>query len=138
MVKIKNFHENLEQSLARLGQQIEVERERPEAQKLSEQELVKQSIKSFANTVAPEEDAAVQSRDVSTTDESALPTYLQGKSIDSKIKLEVERLVDLVFHEGLEKAIKEASKHSPFIEDAFHDALVDKLLPELKKKGIIK
>lgn len=138
MVKIKNFHENLEQSLARLGQQIEVERERPEAQKLSEQELVKQSIKSFANTVVPEEDAAVQSRGVPTTDESALPTYLQGKSIDVKIKLEVERLVDLVFHEGLEKAIKEASKHPPFIEDAFHDALVDKLLPELKKKGIIK
>ena len=46
--------------------------------------------------------------------------------------------MDMVFEKGLEVALKEAGKQTPFIEDAFHDALVDKLLPELKKRGIVK
>lgn len=139
MVKVKNFHENLEKSLERLGQQIETERQHPDAQALPEREIVKKSIKSFSKTAAPKEDDDKSLPGVSSVgEETILPAYLQGEGVESKIKFEVESLVDLVFHKGLEKALSEASKHSPFIEDAFHDALVDKLLPELKRKGIIK
>ena len=139
MVKVKNFHENLEKSLEKLGQQIETERRHPDAQTLPEREIVKKSIKFFSKTATPKEDDSKSPPGVSSAhEETVLPTYLQGEGVESKIKFEVESLVDLVFHKGLEKALMEASKHSPFIEDAFHDALVDKLLPELKKKGVIK
>jgi len=139
MVKVRNFHEDLERSLKRLGQQIETEKQLPETKALPERELVKRSIKSFSNSVVPENNGGTPPEDVpSIVEGESLPTYLQGEGVDSRVKLEVERLVDLVFHKGLEKALKEANKHSPFIEDAFHDALVDKLLPELKKKGILK
>ena len=40
--------------------------------------------------------------------------------------------------EDITKAVNEARKYPPFVEDAFHDALIDKFLPELKKRGIIK
>jgi len=50
----------------------------------------------------------------------------------------VARLVDIVFAKGLAAGVREAKRQPPFVEDAFHDALVDKLLPELKKRGIIK
>ena len=46
-------------------------------------------------------------------------------------------LLDLAFHHGIEKANSEAKKSSPFIVDAFHDALVTKLYPELQKRGIV-
>ncbi|MCP6719927.1 MAG: hypothetical protein KJI72_01190 [Patescibacteria group bacterium] len=139
MVKVRNFHEELERSLERLGQQIETERQHSETKALPERELVKRSIKSFSSSVTTKDNGGTPPEDVPSAGESELlPTYLQGEGVDSRVKLEVERLVDLVFHKGLEKALKEASKHSPFIEDAFHDALVDKLLPELKKKGILK
>jgi len=139
MVKVRNFHEDLEKSLKRLGQQIETERQLPEAKALPERELVKRSIKFFSSSVNPKDNGGTSPENVTSANESKLlPKYLQGEGIDSRVKLEVENLVDLVFHKGLEKALKEANKHSPFIEDAFHDALVDKLLPELKKKGILK
>lgn len=139
MVKVRNFHENLERSLERLGQQIKTERQHSETKALPEREIVKKSIKSFSKTVTPKEDDNKSLSGVSSAGEdTVLPAYLQGESVEAKIKFEVESLVDLVFHKGLEKALSEASKHSPFIEDAFHDALVDKLLPELKRKGIIK
>jgi len=44
----------------------------------------------------------------------------------------------MAFHEGLEKAVREAKNHPPFIEDAFHDALVDRLLPILQKTDTFK
>ena len=53
-------------------------------------------------------------------------------------KNKIEQLINLAFSKGLEMAVAEAKKSVPFVEDAFHDALTDKLLLELKRRGILK
>ena len=50
----------------------------------------------------------------------------------------MEHLLQIATDDDVVKAVKEAKKYPPFIEDAFHDALIDKFLPEMKKRGIIK
>lgn len=134
-MKVRNFDEKLERSFEKLGRQIEEERKLPEVQELPEREIVKRSLKSLAPAAVPQADEGL-SKPLPPRD-SLLPDYLQSEGGDERVKREVEGLVDLVFKEGLEAALKEAGKQPPFVEDAFHDALVDKLLPELKKKGIV-
>ncbi len=138
MVKVRNFDENLERSLEKLGKQIEEERKLPHVQKLTEKEIVKRSLKSLTPVGSISPPGPPTEGKPPLRKESVLPSYLQKEDGDQKVKVEVERLVNLVFSRGLEAALKEASKYPPFTEDAFHDALVDKLLPELKRKGIIK
>ena len=65
-----------------------------------------------------------------------LPQY--AESAPAETKLEVEYLLDVAFHQGIVKATSEAMKSNPFVLDAFHDALVGKLYPELQKRGILK
>ena len=51
----------------------------------------------------------------------------------------LQHLVDVAFHEGVLVAIKEARKlNEPFLLDAFHDLLVDKLRDELVARNKIK
>ena len=130
-MKVRNFHEAIEKDLERLTAEIQEQKNRPETRSLSEREVLKKSVQAISGSSPQVQEPAIPLQKPS----SPLPTYLD--SGDPKIKVEVEKLIDLIFHEGLFKALKEAKKHPPFIEDAFHDALVDKLLPELKEKGIV-
>lgn len=65
----------------------------------------------------------------------ALPNYLQNEP--SQIKLKVEKLLDLAWHNGIKRAAMEARDSGPMILDAFHDALTDKIYNELKKEGLL-
>ena len=48
----------------------------------------------------------------------------------------LQELVDMAFHSGLVSAIEKAKKmHDPYILDAFHDLLVDRLYKELIERG---
>ncbi len=67
---------------------------------------------------------------------ASLPNYMKSSSDGDKST--VEGLVNLAYHKGLETAVNEAKKYSPFILDAFHDALTDKLYAEFKIRGLIK
>lgn len=138
MVKIQNFQENLEHDLRRLSAEIQKQKIEETAPPLPEREVVKRSLESISVTVLPPPLttplAPTSSQEASTN----LPAYVQDVHAEDSIKHEIERLIDVAFGEGLEKALGEVKKHPPFVQDAFHDALVDKLLPELKKRGIIK
>lgn len=47
----------------------------------------------------------------------------------------LQRLVDLAFEHGILAAVTEARKlNDPYVMDAFHDALVDKLYDELVRR----
>ncbi len=130
MVKVRNFQESLEKDIDRLAVEVKERAAQAAAEKLPEREVVKQSLQTLtAQTPLP---APAQDETASPI----LPNYLQAG--DPRVKIEVERLVELVFKDGLAKAVREAKRHPAFVEDAFHDALVDKLLPELKKRGALK
>jgi hypothetical protein len=136
MAVIKNFHEKLEQDLARVTAEVARQRERtPEA---PAREVVKQSLVAIAPppvSVPPPVEEKGSGPPSSASESSHLPSYLSEGS--PEVKAEVERLVTLAFQEGVSAAVAEAAKHSPFVLDAFHDALADKLLPELEKRGVI-
>ena len=66
---------------------------------------------------------------------SPLPEYLKSES--PEVKLKVEKLLDLAWHKGIQRAAKEAAISGPLVLDGFHDALIDKLYPELKKRGLL-
>lgn len=136
MVKVRNFHEKLENELQRLSAEIKERQARPETKEFPEREMIKQSLHIFKEEPAGEPVAPAPA--AGQQNDSFLPSYLSGGNVEPNVKLEVEKLVDMVFHEGIEKAIREAKRRQPFVADAFHDALVDKLLPVLKERGIIK
>ncbi len=51
------------------------------------------------------------------------------------VQEKLQHLVDIAFERGLVEAIAAARKmHDPYILDAFHDALVDKLYNELVRR----
>ncbi|MCL5733662.1 MAG: hypothetical protein M1334_03315 [Patescibacteria group bacterium] len=127
-------HPNLEADIGRLSSEIKKHYERPEAVNLSDREIIKKSLQSaYSQPVQPK--AAPAGKQVLET-ESILPDY--AKSAPEEIKMKIEKLVEMTFREGLGKATEEAKKQDPFILDAFHDSLVEKLYPILKQRGIIK
>ncbi len=121
--------EALEADMKRLAEEIQKHRENPETRSLGGQEIVKRSIQSII-TPPPSPPSPQQAQS------GALPTYAVGAPAETK--LEIEYLVDLAFQHGLDKANAEAMKSSPFVMDAFHDALAAKLYPELQRRGILK
>ena len=138
MAKVVHFHEALERDLSRLSSEVKERREKPELQHLTEREVVRQSIEAMREPVQgtePEEPKPAGNPEP-PEESSVLPKYLET-SPEPQVELEVEKLIDMVFHDGIERALKESKRHAPFVQDAFHDSLVDRLLPELKKRGVI-
>lgn len=133
MAEIKNFPEFLDKDLERLAAQAKEKQKEIGSEKISQQEILKQSLKVIIPS--PKTDEEKNGKIKAAPD--VLPAYLTSEKIGENIRLEVRRLINLVFKDGLESALKEARRKQPFIEDAFHDALVDKLLPELRKRGLI-
>ncbi len=130
----QNFeHEALEADIERLGKEIVEKKKLLEHKNLSDRELVKQTLHPIIKQAAVEPQTAASQ--ISSTQSNVLPNYLQNSSTD--VKVEVEKLVDLTLHQGIEKVAKIASKSNAFILDAFHDALTDKMYEELKKRKLI-
>lgn len=144
MPEEQNFsfgHEILEADIQRLVQEIKAQKERETIGNLSDKEIVKEALKSLADLPQSQPSQSQNQSSQSSqsrleSSSSFLPDYIKDAS--PEIKLEVEYLLDLAFHEGLAKANAEAKKSSPFILDAFHDALVGKIYPELQKRGIVR
>lgn len=121
-------HEALETDIKQLSAEIQRQREHPETRNLSGPELLKKSLQSMTSAPQPAKPAEPSA--------GPLPDYAQ--SAPAETKLEIEYLLDIAFHQGITKANAEAMKSNPFVIDAFHDALVGKLYPELQKRGILK
>jgi len=121
-------HQALENDMKRLVEEVGKHREVPENSSLGDEALLKRSVQSFT---------AMSNGPVAnpTNLQNPLPQYVEDAS--PEVKLEVEYLLDIAFHEGILKADREARKTSPFVLDAFHDALVKKLYPTLKEQGLL-
>jgi hypothetical protein len=125
---IENIPSPLESDLDRLAGEVAKHKENPEMSGASEQEMVKQAIRTMSSL--PPAPAVPK-----TEDDSALPGYMSTAT--PAAKMEVEELVRMAFKEGVAKATDTAQKSNPFILDAFHDALAGKLHEELKSRKLI-
>lgn len=134
-----NFAEN---AIQRVSEKVPEIVNRPEMREASHEAIVKESLKVIAEQVSeiasPQPVASVSSKTPSAA--SSLPSYLDKDTDpnDAAVKETVEKLVSHVFTDGLEKTIAAAKKQPPFVEDAFHDALVEKIVPELRQRGILR
>ncbi|MCL4392437.1 hypothetical protein M1413_03835 [Patescibacteria group bacterium] len=139
MVKVQNFSESLDKSLNRLGAEVSKKVESPEFKEAPIEHVVKESLRTLSVSATPPA-AAVSAEKPRDQDPRArfLPSYLSDDAGDAEVKVVVENLVTLAFQSGVERAVAEAKRYPPFVEDAFHDALTEKLVPELRKRGIIK
>ena len=130
-----NFESALEADIERLSAEIKSHREYPEMQGASSQEILKKSIQSMGPlTSSPRSDSG-QAGQATDVFQNPLPDY--AANAPAETKLEIEHLLEKAFREGIVKANAEASKSNAFVLDAFHDALVGKLYPELKRRGIL-
>ncbi len=126
-------HNILEQDIERLSRQIKENKNTPEFKEVSERELIKRSLGPIVQKqILGQPVNFSPAKPFQTT---VLPDYL----IDApdEIKIKVEKLIDMTFHQGIEKTAEEAGGFGPFVLDAYHDALTDKLHAELKKRNLI-
>jgi hypothetical protein len=118
----------LEADMDRLAGEIMRHKEILEKETPDHKEILKQAIRAIGP--APQAPAAA-----AATDSPFLPSYAANSS--PEVKLEIEYLVDMALRQGIGRANATAKNSSPFVLDAFHDALAGKLYPELKKRKIL-
>ena len=119
-------------TLRRLAGEIAKHKENPELAGAGDREILKAAIRSINYSAAPDPQAAAAApAQVS----QYLPVYAANAA--AEVKLEIEYLVDLALREGIAKANHVALKSSPFVLDAFHDALAGKLYPELQRRKLL-
>ncbi len=133
-------HSIIEKDIERLGKEIAEKRNLLGRENLSERELIKQALHPLIKSTTNDLRLTTNNKRQTIDDQQqignqVLPNYL--KDSPDEIKLQVEKLIDAFFHQGIEKTVKEANQAGPFILDAFHDALTDKLHEELKKRKLI-
>lgn len=139
MPKTQNFSEHIENNLARLGGHVEQQLESRGEKDVSERQIVKEAVQILAEEVTKNEIVTPQNiQPIQQNNIQSLPSYLQKEEGNEDAKHIIEQLIEEALSRDLEGAVRNAKKYSPFIEDAFHDALVDRLVPELKKRGILK
>ena len=130
---VEGSHEILEADLGRLAEEVRLGRDRPEFKDRGDKEIIKQSLERMMPNLSAQNRTGGQPGDDSP---GILPPY--AKDISPETKLEIEYLLDLALHKGLDEANKAAAKSSPFVLDAFHDTLVLKFYSEMVRRGILK
>jgi len=131
----------IEEEIADLTKRIEEKRKVLESEKgvLQEREIIKEAI---ANKISEKVPGYTPSP-APTTSANDIPAIAVGgisylDRVDEETKTEVNRLLGMVFSQGINTATQEAIKSGPFVLDVFHDALTDKMYEQLKSQGIVK
>jgi hypothetical protein len=114
---------------------INIEKKQENFSDNEKREVVKQSVKEVINEGTSL--GLTVDQPSNSNDDEYLADYLTDKNVDDKVKDIIESLLQLAVDKGVFIALNKSKKFSPFIQDAFHDSLVDKLLPTLKEKNII-
>ncbi|MFA5870724.1 MAG: hypothetical protein WC842_02465 [Candidatus Paceibacterota bacterium] len=135
-METRNYSEALTEGYKRLHAQIEVERAKPENLEIQEREIVKKSVVGVVQSIKTSSPSTEEKKEEKQPELHVIPEYVERES--NALKEEIEALVESAANKGLEQAVQASLKHSAFVQDAFHDALVDRLIPELKKRGILK
>ncbi len=125
---------SFEKDISEIEEKLQDLRNLPESP--SAREFLKEHIRQKIKTALPKADLLAKKKIPSKkTDDSIFPDYLED--YPEELKLEVERLINIAWNKGIEAAVKTANHQGPFIIDAFHDALTDKLYKKFKEKGLM-
>ena len=128
---------SLRAEIADLNQQIEAKKMELEASRginIEHKEALKEVVSERVYTGAPPAtQSTTQAKSAKVSDDDHYLNTLDEVSTDK-----VNNLIEKVASIGIKKAVEEAKLSEPFILDAFHDALVDRLYDELKEHGHIK
>jgi len=135
----------LESEIAELSRQIEEKRSQLEAgqgfvpeQKDVLREVVGEKIHGTPAPTPQSDDTG----DSPTSTPSPTPVQTDGShyldNLDDENVSKINELIENVSTKGIKDSIAKAKDESPFLLDAFHDALTDKLYEELQKSGQIK
>ena len=120
-----------ESDLERLAREVKEVQKQPEFKNATPKEVIKQSLKSFSGNIATSTD----DKSTPPDDAALLPNYMQSEN--KVTQQELEGLVEISIRDGFEAGISKAREHGSFMVDAIHDALAEKVYPELKKRGIL-
>lgn len=135
----------IEAEIAQLQKMIEIKRNQLEAQSgiVEEKELVRGAVQEMvaesAETdleVAPIQSVSTISTGTTATGGASGASYLDRLDDESAVKLNA--YIAEIGQHGIVRTLNKVVAEEPFIIDAFHDVLVDKLYEELKTKGLIK
>lgn len=139
---IENISDNvLEAEIAELNREIENKRRELEEKKgmISERgalhEVIAEKLDQASADAASLRQELKSSTAANQNNNSQSGDYLNALS-DDQVEI-VNHLVSLIPEKGIKQAIAEAKKLNPFLLDAFHDALVDKLYEELTSRGLV-
>lgn len=133
MPEVQNFNEAFERHLGEVRAEVERQMENPETRSAPERDIVKRAVESVTRRSRQE-----SPNGQTTNENNDLPSYITASKTDIAAQEEVTHLISVALKKGIIEAEAEASKRPAFVVDAFHDALVDKILPELKKRGMMK
>lgn len=130
---MEQFKNTIEAEIAELTKQIEAKRSILESERgiVEEKDAVRQVVGEKISEAVP----SFVPKAVSTKDDDN-KSYLD--SADEDTTNIINGLLEKVFSEGIATAIKYAEMNDPYIIDAFHDALTDKMYEKLKAEGIVK
>ena len=123
-------HAALEKEIGNLAAEVR-KRVSPETSEIKREDIGK----ILSEKIYPADSTSSRQDDSTQKPSPALPNYLQQAS--SEVKLEVEELVDLAWHKGVARAVKEARKKGKLYVDALHDVLTDKLYQTFKDRGLL-
>lgn len=132
-------HEGLEADIEALARDVGAALEKPEGRERGHKEVLREALREKIYPAAAPPSAAPNERPAPGTPQRGsgfLPDY--AASLAPAVRLKIERLLDFAWHQGIEKAAREAEKEGSFFLDAFHDALTEKLYDEFVKRGLIK
>jgi len=114
----------------RLIEAAKLHAESAEGKEMKGEELMKKAIQSVTQTVPVPEQAEPNSIQNPLTDYTAQEP--------EEVKRKIEDLLQIAATDGIVRATEAAKHASPFILDAFHDALAAKVYPYLREKGLFK
>ena len=155
MVKVQHFRtgdepnpENINKIQERLERYVESEK-LPEIPTSQDQEVIKEKVREALKSMGRETAEATPSfspSDETKTerelrDVSLLPSYMKSNAGDWEDKKEqrvVSELVAEALHGDILGALKDAGRLPPHLEDAVHDAILEKVIPKLKEAGSFK
>lgn len=152
MVKVVHFGASgpsAEGVFSQISKEVEAKSAMPEMQNIPHEVIVKETLKSIAERLPEQHETGIPTQPIATTPQepavevqgagkSTLPAYLNSDGEQEIERQAVEALIKQTFDKGLDEAIRAAKRYDPFIEDAFHDALTEQLVPELRRRGILK